>query len=215
MNSTVIEATDELMKGINDFDTIKDKLVFRLIPLISIANDEEFIGTVIDDVAMVLYIQVGRKDGWLCTTKVKHDMFDSWGRTFDEIKDYVFKRMAKEQPVSGMDMFSFTKCGLKDFSGDCGTYLVTTEPPTNGAIAIFYPGVCKEIADKFNSDFYIVFTSIHEAVVHKKGTTSVESMYKSLRDTNKAFGPEDTLTDTVFFYNKEADTITITKEYED
>lgn len=51
---------------------------------------------------------------------------------------------------------------LKTAIGNC----LSTSRKINGAVAVFLPGVAERIYDLLNSDFYIVFTSIHEAMIH-------------------------------------------------
>ena len=51
----------------------------------------------------------------------------------------------------------------QDLIGNC----LTTAKKTNGAVAIFYPGVAERFAGVLDSDLYLVFTSVHEVMVHK------------------------------------------------
>ena len=77
---------------------------------------------------------------------------------------------------------------------------------------MFYPGVKEKIAEMFDDSFYVAFTSIHEAMIHKKGTIEPSSIRRHVRATNRTFGPEDTLSDNVFFYNRENHSFTLVAE---
>ena len=46
--------------------------------------------------------------------------------------------------------------------GNC----LSTSRKTNGAVAVFLPGVAERLAYLLDSDFYMVFTSIHEVMIH-------------------------------------------------
>ena len=55
------------------------------------------------------------------------------------------------------------KCELKkDAMGNC----LSTTKKTNGAVAVFLPGVAEQLAYMLDSDFYMVFTSVHEVMIH-------------------------------------------------
>ncbi|MBR6837132.1 MAG: hypothetical protein IKM72_14185, partial [Oscillospiraceae bacterium] len=84
-----------------------------------------------------------------------------------------------------------------------GALLVTTNRKTNGAIAMFYPGVKDRLADLLDGNYYIAFTSIHEAMIHREGTIDPVSIRRNVRETNRIFGPDETLTNEVWFFNKE------------
>jgi hypothetical protein len=84
------------------------------------------------------------------------------------------------------------------------TALVTTSRKTNGAIAMFYPGVKEKLAEMFDDSFYVAFTSIHEAMIHKKGSIDPASIKRNVTETNRIFGPEDTLSDSVFFFDRKS-----------
>ncbi|MEI3413498.1 MAG: DUF5688 family protein [Blautia sp.] len=47
---------------------------------------------------------------------------------------------------------------------------LSTARRTNGAIAIFLPGVARRLAELLEGDYFIVFTSIHEVMIHSVGT---------------------------------------------
>lgn len=84
-----------------------------------------------------------------------------------------------------------------------GTLLVTTRRKTNGAIAMFYPKVKERIANLLDGNFYVAFTSIHEAMIHREGVIDPVSIRRNVTETNRIFGPEETLTNEVWFFNKE------------
>lgn len=72
----------------------------------------------------------------------------------------------------------------KDAMGNC----LSTTIKTNGAVAVFLPGVAEHLAELLNSDFYMVFTSIHEVMIHNA----------------KKVDPEDYLTSRIYKYNRRA-----------
>lgn len=70
------------------------------------------------------------------------------------------------------------------------------------------PGVAQRLAHLLNGDFYVVFTSIHEAMIH-----SVDSLYppedleRILKETIMEATPEeDFLTDKIYKYSRKTGT---------
>ena len=90
----------------------------------------------------------------------------------------------------------------EDLASHIGATLLTTSQRTNGAVAIFIPGVAEKLAELFDDSFYVVFTSIHECMIHKNGD-SIKGMYQALDSTNKTFGMEDYLSSTIYLYDKD------------
>ena len=83
----------------------------------------------------------------------------------------------------------------RDSIGSC----LSTARRTNGAVAIFLPGVAKRLADLMDADFYMVFTSIHEVMIHNADQSYPEDLENVLRETLREATPEeDFLTDKIW-----------------
>lgn len=88
----------------------------------------------------------------------------------------------------------------KSHSGNC----LSTAKKTNGAVAIFYPGVADRIAQLLDDSFYMVFTSVHEVMIHCEEEADPDTLRKVLRDTiTAATAEEDFLTYNIYHYDKE------------
>ncbi len=79
---------------------------------------------------------------------------------------------------------------------------VTTTVQINGAIAMFYPGVMKRLAELFGDDYYIAFTGTSEARLHKKGTIHPRDILMRIKQMNKTFDPSETLSNKVYLYER-------------
>lgn len=77
---------------------------------------------------------------------------------------------------------------------------VTTTAQINGAIAMFYPGVMKRIAELFGDDYYIAFTGTSEARLHKKGTIQPRNILMRIKQMNRTFDPSEILSNKVYLY---------------
>lgn len=212
--SKVYDRTNSVLDNIEDFDYIKDKLTVRLLPYEE--NKEKLEGVVYEkfyDIAIVLYIAISHEDGILNTAKVKESFLEKWPkwcRKKSELFSIAAQNVMRGQhPVVG-DLTTIITGNLESvflatpesISSCVGAVLLTTSQKTNGAVAIFIPGVADKLAELFDDSFYVVFTSIHEAMIHKNGD-SIEGMYKALDSTNSTFGAEDYLSSTIYFYDKD------------
>lgn len=207
-----IEArASRVIDDMQSYETIKDKLIIR--PLNFNLNKTMLEGMtyrVFGDIALVLYAVVFDDTDALNTVKVPREICDQW----DVDEDTIFSEtMASTNSFAVPQLFrnilDFDNCDSimeKDYTGtleESAIPLVTTNRKTNGAIALFYDGVCEKIAEMYGGSFYVAFTSIHEAMCHKKGSIDVESIRRHLNATNKTFGPKETLTNEVWFYDAE------------
>lgn len=83
---------------------------------------------------------------------------------------------------------------------------LTTTKKTNGAIALFYPGVKEKLAELFGESYYVAFTSINDVRIHHKDTISPLSVLRRLKDVNSAFPKEELLSRKVYYYDKDKKT---------
>ena len=58
----------------------------------------------------------------------------------------------------------------------------------------------ERIAELFGDDYYVAFTSIHDLRIHKKGTIPPIHILRRVRDTNRAFPADETLSRKVYLY---------------
>ena len=84
----------------------------------------------------------------------------------------------------------------RDSIGSC----LSTARRTNGAVAIFLPGVAKRLADLMDADFYMVFTSIHEVMIHNADHSYRRILKMFERNFAGGNSEEDFLTDKIYRY---------------
>ena len=190
------------------YDLIKDRLIIR--PLNygnNKINLEDYVYDTFGDIALVLYAVIDDEES-LHTVKIPYDIFKKWNLD----KKVVFTA-AMDSTKKSAEARVYTD--LRSINGDgmdindnvileSNTIpMITTTRKTNGAIAMFYPGVKEKIVEMFDDSFYVAFTSIHEAIIHKKGTIEPSSIRRNIRATNRTFGKEETLTEEVYYYDKD------------
>ena len=80
-------------------------------------------------------------------------------------------------------------------------YRLTNVRQLNGALAIFYPGVRKRLAEMLRGDYFVGFTSIHEAVIHPAYCKNLQDMKEAIQHINAVFDEQDMLTNRVYRYS--------------
>lgn len=209
-------------KKIWDYETAKDSLFIRLLNYDD--NSKELSNAVykrIGDIAQVLYMKVSECDGNIMSTKIFKSVVEKWkedGLTLseDNILEEALRNTERMYPprIYRWDQMLFNpeyegeefmspgteEVISQDLIGNC----LTTAKKTNGAVAIFYPGVAERFADVLDSDLYLVFTSVHEVMVHKADTVDAVDLSIILQDTLEEATPkEDFLTRKIYKYEKD------------
>ncbi len=202
---------------LDDYEKIKPNLFVRLLNLDK--NRGELKNSVffsIGDIAMALYVRMGKFDDVVSSFKVKKDMVERWDRRQEEVfadalqntscitppRIFQWEKLVFEPDYRGDDfMDTLTDFPLKkDAAGNC----LSTEERTNGAVAVFLPGVAKRLSDLMGSGFYMVFTSIHEVMIHNDKEAEVERLRSVLIDTLREATPEDeVLTLNIYHYSRD------------
>lgn len=212
--------TPEVINNLKDYSKMKSKLIVR--PINFNLNELELgrcIYRKVGDIALVLYAVVIEQDEVLNTFKIPCDYLDIWGMTSEEVINNAFS-----------NTYEFAEprlyCNIDDafkHDSDKGKFMeektlevnpgftpmITTTKRTNGAIAMFLPDVKEKIYELMKGEYYIAFTSIHEAMIHKVGTIDPKLIKRSIDDVNKHFGMEETLTFNVYRYNAESRNIEV------
>lgn len=209
-------------KKIWDYETAKDSLFIRLLNYDD--NSKELSNAVykrIGDIAQVLYMKVSECDGNIMSTKIFKSVVEKWkedGLTLseDNILEEALRNTERMYPprIYRWDQMLFNpeyegeefmspgteEAISQDLIGNC----LTTAKKTNGAVAIFYPGVAERFTDVLDSDLYLVFTSVHEVMVHKADAVDAVDLSIILQDTLEEATPkEDFLTRKIYKYEKD------------
>lgn len=212
----------EEAKEIYNYEKIKDKLFIRLLN----ANEHaavlaNTIYKTIGDIALVVYMRISDKNNTIISTKILQSITEEWKispeKVFQEALINTY-RMTPPRIYNWMDWILSSSCKGLEYTGEnfmspdinytinqdmTGNCLSTTQK-TNGAVAVFLPGVAERLAELLNGDFYMVFTSIHEVMIHKTSTVNPKDLADILYDTMETDTPmEDRLTYKIYKYEKE------------
>jgi len=201
----------------NEYDLLKDKLFIRPLNF----KDQRYelknhIYKCIGDMVLVLYILASdENDGKthdVLSVKVPKASMQAWGIDEEEVWESAMSNTYIMAPpriyLNAMDIVNppYHRGAFMALNSDITSLspnavpTVTTTAQINGAIAMFYPGVMKRIAELFGDDYYIAFTGTSEARLHKKGTIQPRSILMRIKQMNKAFDPSEVLSNKVYLY---------------
>lgn len=203
-------------KTLIDYDTAKSRLFVRLL---NCDRNSDILKNVVHktlgDIALTVCAIVDNREN-LISTKILKSMVEKWRKTetdiFNEALENTYRatppRIYKWEGVLCDESYageSFMNdedvCDLdKSFSGN----ILSTTRKTNGAVAVFVPGVAEKISELLDSDFYMVFTSIHEVMIHSTGSgVDLKDLKLVLQDTLREATPSsDYLTEKIYKYNR-------------
>lgn len=208
---------------LTNYETAKSRLFVRLINYdrnINILTNilQNVVYKTLGDIAFVVCAILDEREDNLISTKILKSMVKKWGKNEDDIfneaientyrmsppRFYILEKMLLNNNYSGDSfMDSDDTFQLNDrFVGN----LLSTTRQINGAIAVFLPGVAEKISEMLKSDFYMVFTSIHEAMIHSTKSrvdpSDLKNVLKStIAETTQA---RDYLTEKIYKYNRKA-----------
>lgn len=201
-----------------DYEQVKGELFIRL--LNADRNEEllqDAVYKTLGDVALVLYAKVGETKGCITSTMIQRNLIEIWKKDSDEVfkeallntyfvnppRIYRWEQMIFDPDYEGDNFMDMTGVHTlkKDALGNC----LSTLKKTNGAVAVFLPGVAERLCQLLDGDFYIAFTSIHEAMIHDDRSIHPADLKNILEDTLKNSTPEeDFLSSRIYHYCRDS-----------
>lgn len=211
-NNNIYDKTKTLM----NYDTAKNRLFVRLLNCDRNADVlKNVVHKTLGDIALTVCAIVDDNREDLISTKILKFMVKKWGKTETDIFNEALENTYRATPprIYKLEEMIFNReytgdsfmesCDedviSKDGMGNC----LSTTIKTNGAVAVFLPGVAEHLAELLNSDFYMAFTSIHEVMIHNAKKVDPEDLKSVLTDTIRETIPEeDYLTSRIYKYNR-------------
>lgn len=211
-NNNIYDKTKTLM----NYDTAKNRLFVRLLNCDRNADVlKNVVHKTLGDIALTVCAIVDDNREDLISTKILKFMVKKWGKTETDIFNEALENTYRATPprIYKLEEMIFNReytgdsfmesCDedviSKDGMGNC----LSTTIKTNGAVAVFLPGVAEHLAELLNSDFYMAFISIHEVMIHNAKKVDPEDLKSVLTDTIRETVPEeDYLTSRIYKYNR-------------
>lgn len=215
----------EKIRMLDDYERVKEDLYIRIISTKrKVTVMDRGIYRKIGDIILGVYLRINEDDGKLCTTLIDNTYLDKWELSKEDVLEQAMDNTVKMAPPRFYDGMQLKlsvltgKCNgtsIEEFSPTknerrFGCFL-STDKKTNGATAVFYPGVARKICEAYGTEaVYIVPTSIHEVAIHDiRYTEDVEMLSKCLEAVTEDSTPEDEVASShIFMYELKTDKIT-------
>ena len=206
---------------VTDYESVKESIMFRVL---NADRNKEYLKNIVCfptglDINMCLYLDVEFESGKGGIINLTKQIRDMWNVSDEELLEQAKKNTQEKRPP----MFANVQTLLYDteFDGlpcDMNLYVLTNKEKTDGAGVIFYEGLLKEYSERLEGkNFIILPSSIHETLLiptdELKDVTYLRRMVCSINAME--LQPGEVLSDNIYYYNKETDSVRIVDEEEE
>lgn len=216
--ATVRKSEKQLNKmeaiNLNSFEGIKERLSVQILNAernqsqLQVITHRKIPET---DLAVVYRIEVASNRDGFESVKVTNKMLDIWGIREEQLYQAALEQNMKKYPfiIADAGQFLFRAEPVPEQypeeMKEKRFYYLTNSNIVNGAATILYPDILKTIGDKFQGNYFILPSSIHEVLLMKDdGEINVEELQSTVRSVNDESVPEgDILSDQVYAYDRE------------
>ena len=190
-----------------------------------------------EDLAAVFVLLLGNNHSGMTTVKMNKEHLKLWGMdeeelwemanantpkllpaTFVSLKDVMLDLLKTQREIKRTvfdeeawdALFEPYSCLIdRKESQNLPLYVLSNSSQTWGASAILYPGVLREAAKKLGGDLLILPSSVHETIIVRQEVgleyDEIAALVKEINQREVL--PEDVLSDSIYLYNREMDTI--------
>ena len=206
------------MEAFMDFDSAKENILFRVVGLeqnsrrLSEMPHVRFL-----DLAITFYYMLEQKEGsdMAASIQIQNDHLELWQVDTETLYGIAMKNTVEKMPVRLRAVFDVLTEALQVEAPEVeperksSMYVLSNEKNFYGAAAIYYPGVLKEAAARFDGDLYILPSSVHEVIllpVNKGDESDVSYFNEMIKEINLAHvAAEEVLSDHLYYYDRERD----------
>ncbi len=190
-----------------NFNNIKNKIVFKLVNYEQNANLLSSIPHIpYLDLAIVFccIIEMAPSFG-IASILIHNSHLDYWNKKKEDLFSYAQQnspKLLEAQIRSLNDVLDITDPDIS--LPELPFLILSNKHQLYGASCILYQDVLKEYAQKYNSDFYIIPSSIHEVILIPKSASHIPNHFNHLiQDVNQSHVAEDEiLSDHAYIYTQ-------------
>lgn len=209
-----------IMKKMDDLHSYEAARGDLFIRLLNLERHEKGLSHAIyrtvGDIALVLYMRMGNIGGCPTNMKITRETADKWNVDAETVfqnallntfsisppRIYCWEKLIFDENYDGENFMSpLSDFQLrKDAVGNC----LSTSSRTNGAVAVFLPGVARRLSELLGHSFYMAFTSIHEVMIHNDTQVEPDELREVLKETIRETTPaSDVLSLKIYHYDKD------------
>ena len=206
-----------------NFEEVRDKIAYKLI---NYQSNKELLEKIpherVLDLAKVYYVTVYNKMIGSGTILIHNNHLKMWHITAMDLKAIATENTPKLFPASIQNMGDVMQAIYEKMEQEptveeeelikqCNICVATNQSNNLGAAVMCYPDLLKEYAERVERDLYILPSSLHEILlVIPKGKEDVVALKEMVYEVNRTQLAEvEILSDSVYYYNRARDTITI------
>ena len=208
-----------------DYDSVKKNLFMKLSAAEKNADILDHAPHIIkEDLAITFHIMLDQSEAGAATTMIKDQMLEAYGvdlqqlyqdalhnspviapAQIENMGEVLERMMLEDMKAAGApaEVIQEMEKDLQETSRDNPMTVITNDRSTDGAAAIFYPGVMDQLGERMKGDYFILPSSVHEIlVVPDDGNISFRELTDMVKEVNRTqVAPEDRLTDQVYHYD--------------
>ena len=187
-------------KGLPDKDKFMKNIFFQII------NTEKNKTLLLDhphreylDLSIIYRYAISLSDNDIATAMINYNLMDEFKITEEELYEAAYKNTRKILKPK------ITSPGFTGF------YMITNDLNIFGANGIIYKDIVAKEAKKLNKDIYLIPSSMHEFLIQPvSNMLKPKDLKEIIKDANEnVIDPEDYLSDSLYIYKLETDTIEI------
>ena len=211
---TIVDVMDNKPDKDNILKKIKEGFSHVIPKLINAEKNKELLETcphrMFLDLAVVYEIMPGTNQFIL----IRNEMFDYHGMTEDELYDLAVENIRNQKQLVTLSQMFEDIVGEEADLEEFPMLIVRTKCETHGASIMLCEDVLSEVAEKFQSDLYILPSSIHEIIAipadFGDDVAGLKALVNSVNRTEVT--PEEFLSNSVYFFDRKTKRLSIAEE---
>jgi len=187
-----------LQRDTLNYEDLRDQLIIR--PLnykLYMAELGDYVYRRTADVAFVLYHLLNySKEAGISSIKIRREDLFRWNMN-DRIEEVMKNALENTAKIFPAVVYNFKLNKQLDFLNDeftredllneliPGAFILSTKATTNGALALFYPGVCEKLLKIMDGPFAAVLMNINDVMIVKPKDPHIDKLLDGARHSGK------------------------------
>ena len=212
-------------KFLLDFEEVKDKIIMSVVSKernLKLLEELPYVDYL--NLAIIFLIFVDKHDGGIYSAKINKSILKTWNVKEEQLLPLAIKNSVNllppnlymldnviEEMISGKDPVNILLVKERMRYNSSCMFMLTNSVRIEGASAILYPGLLKQVADMLNGDLIVIPSSIHEILITRFDESfNLSELNLIVRDVNKNdVRDEDILSNTPYLYRRATDELVI------